>query len=203
MKHRRPRHNRSLIKQTLGFLRKNIRLIVFTALIILGALFGCVVFSTISADEQQSLSSWMISGGIPTDYTSGLTTVISSTFGIWVQLIVLFLLGLTAFGCPLILAELLFFGFCFGITSCQGHTVYESFAALTDEVLPMAIGGIAILIGALQAFRFSCMSARQLLPSGAHCGGLWPAFRQYGAAFILCALIALLSGILQTVMRLF
>ncbi len=185
------------------FCIQNGRLLFLILLVIIGAILGCSAFAIMPRDYQSFLSSLLSSNTEITDFLSGCTAVLSATFGNSVLLMLLFLFGLTAFGGPLIVLVELFYGFCIGTAESQAFYQNGMVSVVFHAVLPMTIAGIAVLIAGCQAIHMSCVFTKQLLPGGAHCGGMWHPFRNYLLRFFLCMVIVLAAAVVQVVTQIF
>lgn len=184
------------------FCAKNKQLFFLLFLVVLGAVLGCTTYTLLSDERRQLFSSVASVTTVPNDFVSGCTAVASSAFSVCCILVVVFLLGLTAYGCPLILIAPLFFGFCLGVAECQAY-IQGGFWQLSVQVLlPMSVAMIPVLIATSQALRMSCVFSRQLLPSSAHCGGMWQEFKMYLLRFLLCFFLAFAAALIQVLLQL-
>lgn len=195
-KHRRTFH------KTMQFCRANGQLLFLVVIVCLGAIVGTLTYNLLSSEHRASFASLISHATVPTDFVEGCVAVLSSGFYGWLLLMVLFLLGLTAYGCPLIVLVPLIFGFCIGVAECHAFAFLGVWAMFARVLIPVLITGIAIVIAAGQALKMSCSFSRQLLPSHAHCGGLWQDFKVYLIRFAVCLLIALAGAIVAVLLRL-
>lgn len=196
------RSRRRAFRKTMQFCRTNGQLLFLVLLICLGAVAGAVVYTFLSSDDRTAFASLLSSTTVPTNFLDGCIAVLSSGFYGVLLLIVLFLLGLTAYGCPLIVLVPLFFGVCIGVAECHAYMFDGLWTMLCTVLIPVMITGMAIVTATGQALRMSCAFSRQLLPSHAHCGGLWQDFKLYLIRFAICLLIVLAGAIIAVLLRL-
>lgn len=191
---KKPRRRLHIVRRAAGFCGKNGQLLFLIMLMFIGALIATWLYPKLT-DEWK-----MIFYGVtdlqtpPTNLIQGCTAVMSSAFLVFVLLALLFLFGLTPYGCPLILCVPLFFGYVIGLAQCRAFLANGVTEVLFAVLLPMGIAALSIVIGAAQAMQMSAQFSRQLLPSCAHCGGLWQDFKWYLLRFMLCVMIALAAA---------
>lgn len=196
------RSRRRTIRKWTLFCRENGQLLFLVSLVLIGAVVGAVIYGFLPNDDREVFVQMISSGTAPSDFLGGCIAVLSSMFYGLLLLILLFLLGLTAYGCPLIVLVVLFFGVCVGVAECHAYVFGGFWSMLCTVLLPTAVTGIAVVIAAGQALRMSCLFSRQLLPSHAHCGGLWQDFKKYLVQYLICLLIALSGAITAVMFRL-
>lgn len=190
-------HSKHRLRAFARFCSNNGSLLFLVFLVLCGAVLGCSAFSMLPTEDQSFLSSILSSPSNVSDVSSGCTAVLSAVFGNGILLFLLFLFGLTAFGGPLIVLTELFYGFCIGTAESQAFYQGGFIATAVHVVIPMTLSGIALVISGCQSMQMSCTFTKQLLPSGAHCGGMWHPFRNYLLRFMCCMLIALGAAVVQ------
>ena len=197
------RRRMHFIRDMAMFCSKNGQLLFLLMLMLLGALAATVLYPHL-ADEWRSLfNSVTDRQAMPTDLLQGCTAVMSTAFFLFVLLALLFLFGLTPYGWPLILCVPLFFGYTVGLAQCRAFLSGGLKEVLLTVLLPMEIAAFAVLIGAAQSLQMSALFSRQLLPSSAHCGGLWQDFKWYLLRFMLCIVIALAGAAVKIFLQWF
>lgn len=199
---RKKRQLHHLARDMMRFIHGNGQLLLMLLMILAGAFLGTIVYGGLKGTEHEVFSSFLSELTLPSDLMAGCKAVLSSAFGLCVILVLLFLFGMTAFGCPLIFVMVFVFGFWLGIDQSHAY-IHGGYAAVIITVLShMLVACISVLRGAQQALHMSCVFSRQLLPSGAHCGGMWQDFKKYLVSFLICMILALSSGIVQVLSRL-
>ncbi len=164
-------------------------------LLLIGSLLGAAVFSLLTHPQKELLSSILSVQQTPSGFADGCAMMFSSAFLSLLMLAILFLLGLTAFGVPLILMVPLFFGFGIGVAECSCYAA-GGVGAVALTVLPhMMIAAMGVLIASAESLRMSCVFSRQLLPASAHCGGMWQDFKLYLLRFLLCIVIVFAAAV--------
>ncbi|MBR5135066.1 MAG: stage II sporulation protein M [Clostridia bacterium] len=192
---------RSHKKEWVDFLKKNAYALFFIFLLILGAVIGCVFYSISTETICHSFSSLLIPSNVPKTFSEGCLAVFGASLYNCLLLALLFLFGLTAYGSPLILTLPIFFGFCIGITECRLYGAFDWLYLMTDFLPPTLISIIAIVSGCVQSLRMSCLFSRQLLPTCAHCGGMWHDFKLYLLRFLFCFFLAFLASSLNVILQ--
>ncbi len=200
MKRFQKRHRiRLWIKALRRFISKNGQLLFLIGILLIGAVLGVAVHKTISHEHPALLSPVNSITHVPSSFIEGCKAVVSSALGISVVLIGLFLLGLTAFGCPIILLLLMLFGFWIGVCECQSFSLGGLWYTAFTVLLPMYFAGIAVLLGTKQALHMSFVFSRQLLPTSAHCGSMWADFKTYLLHFILCLFLVIVAAVANVI----
>ena len=186
------------------FLSDNRRLLLFLALLLLGALGGSLAFTVshtlFSADLTVMLQVSPIEGGIQ----GSVSELFSSCFSSFCLLALLFLTGLSACGAPVSVLVPVFFGLGLGMTEAYyygfgaGGVAFVALLVLPHSLVTAA----ALLMGCAESLRMSLLIAGQLLPNAANCGGLWQDFRLYCMRFLLLVGVAFGAGVLDVGFRL-
>lgn len=190
------------LRSAFGFCKKNGRLMRLLCLLLIGALLGAAVFSLLTLSQKEQLLSIVSVQKAPSDFVDGCGMAASSAFFPLLMLAVLFLLGLTAFGVPLILPVPLFFGFGIGVAECSCYEA-DGLGAVALTVLPhMMMAAVGVLIASAESLRMSFVFSRQLLPASAHCGGMWQDFKLYLLRFLLCTVIVSAAAVTDVLLRL-
>lgn len=188
-------------KDIYRFFSQNGQLIFLLVLATLGCIFGTVMYRNISA-ENQSFFAFIATGSqLPHDFMSACYAVVSSAFIGCILLVIVFLFGMTPFGCPLILLFTALFGFWTGVAQSCMYTEHGVKALILTVLTPAMITETAILFAAKDALRMSCIFSRQLLPSGAHCGSMWQDFKRYVLRFISFLCIIFAAAIIDVLLR--
>ncbi len=194
-------HIRKQFHKLQMFLCGNVSLMFLCALLVMGAFFGAWIFRVLSEEHRSFVTNLLYSPPTPTDLRSAASAVLTSCFGHALLLILLFLLGMTAFGCPLILLGVIVFGFRLGVIECFAYVSCGfGFTAINVHV-PMLIAGIAVLLAVRHSLHMSCVFSRQLLPSGAHCGGMWMEFKRYLLYYTICLGLIVASSITEVLLQ--
>lgn len=203
MKRFKSKSRRRSLRRALRFVNQNGQLLFLTVIMLCGTVLGCCLFFSLSPDRYQLLDSLFLAAQSPSSFAEGCTAVVSSAFSVLILLIVLFLLGLTAYGCPLILLIPLFFGLWIGVSECYAYATSSFLPMLLTTLLPVCITAVAVLIATMQSLHMSCLFSRQLLPNYAHCGSLWHDFKLYLLRFMLCMLIAVVAAVIRLLCRMY
>ncbi len=202
MKHFVWRSRQRNFRKVWRFCCDNGQLLFLTMLICVGGLAGAMCFKHITQENMTAFMNHSQDAVIPHDFAEACLAVLSSAIYGWLFLVVLFLLGLTAYGCPLILPIPLVFGFCVGIMECYTYSKSGMWMMVKGILIPSITVGIAMIIAIGQALKMSCSFSRQLLPSHAHCGGLWQDFKGYLLRFGVSFLLVLFGAIVASLLRL-
>ncbi len=204
MKRFKPKSRRRNFRRAVRFINQNGQLLFLTAILLCGAVLGSCLYFSLSTERRQLLDSlFLTSPSLPKDFSEGCIAVVSSSFSVLLLLTMLFLLGLTAYGCPLILLMPLLFGFGIGTSVCYAYETTSFMLMFVTVLFPVCIMAVAVLIATIQSLHMSCLFSRQLLPSYAHCGSLWHDFKTYLLRFMLCALIAVVAAVVRLLSRLY
>lgn len=184
------------------FLEQNRRLLIFLSLLLAGVLGGVLLF-TASHDALAHELSLMLDIPAIEGFSGGMSVLFSSCFSTIVLLLVLFLAGLTVYGAPVTAVVPLFFGLGVGMTEAYYYGAGRPgilFVAVL--VVPRTlIAAAALLMGCSESLRMSLLLSGQLLPSSAHCGGLWKDFRLYGVRFLVFFGLAFVAGVVEVCLR--
>lgn len=185
------------------FAAGNRRLLLMLMLVLLGCMAGVALYASLREElppaVMQLLTLQPITGGIGAAFSQ----LLSSCFQPVCLLIVLFLSGLSACGAPMVFIVPLFWGIGLGLT--QAHYYAQgAVGILLSAVLilpPCILKSAALLIGCSQSLQLSLQLSGQLLPRGAHCGGLWQDFRLYCFRVLLLLPLVLAGGALDVGLR--
>lgn len=180
------------------------RVLPLLILVLIGCGCGVAVYALLRDELPASVTGLLALNPVTGGVRGGFSQLFTTCFQPLCLLAVLFLSGLSACGAPVILLAPLFWGIGLGLSLAHTYTVGTvGLLAAAVFVLPPALPeAIALLIGGVGAMRMSLHMAGQLLPHGAHCGGLWQTFRWYCLRFLLVVPLLLLSGLLDVVLRL-
>ena len=165
---------------------RNSSLLALLCLLIAGAILGVCVFRALDEPEQRLVSEFLYKSPQSIDWHNAGVTITASCIRHALILIVLFLFGLTAFGCPLILCAVLLCGFRIGVILSISYLSNGIWYMIAAVYPPILLVGIATLLAARRSLQMSCVYSCQLLPYGAHCGGLWSEFKHYLLSYVIC-----------------
>lgn len=130
--------------------------------------------------------------------------ILSSWFLPEVLLLILFLVGLSAWATPITILIPLFYGLGLGMTQAYCITLMDS--GLLVSLLwiwPHSLIEItALLLGCMESLRLSLIIGSQLLPGGT-IGSLWRDFQVYLLRFLWCSLIAFVAATVDVLFRMF
>lgn len=186
------------------FLTENRRLLSFLGLFFIGVLGGVLVFTTSHGVLSKELSVMLDIPAVTQGFQGGISGLFSSCFSTVVLLLLLFLAGMSACGAPVAVLVPIFYGLGLGLTEAYyygagGRGVL--FTALL--VVPHSlIAAAALLMGCSESLRLSLLLSGQLLPTSAHCGGLWQDFRLYCVRFLIFFGLAFGAGVVDVCLRL-
>lgn len=202
MKRLKSKHQfRKQLHKLRSFLYDNLSLLFLIVLLLLGAFLGTWVFRILNEEHRAFAANLLYSPPIPADPASAASAVLSACMGHACLLILLFLFGMTAFGCPLILLCVIFFGFRLGVIECFSFVSYGFGYTALNVHIPMLIAGIAVLMAVKRSLHMSCVFSRQLLPSGAHCGGMWLEFKRYLLYYLISLGMVVASAITEVLLQ--
>ncbi len=175
------------IRFSVRFLKKNTLVFLLILFILSGAFIGTILFDSLDGFGENGMFSHITNTEIPTDFFSACKAVCNSSFCFLLFLTALFLMGLTSFGCPIILLTVVIYGFWIGVSQAQMFVECGFWPMIVFVHCPMILSGIAVLIAAKQSILMSCLFSRQLLPFSAHCGSLWHDFKRYLTVYLICS----------------
>ena len=153
---------------------------------------GVYVFRSVNQDHRDVITGFMYSAMEFHSFQSATMTVLMIFLGYLPLLALLFLFGMTAFGSPLILLCLIAFGFRGGVLESYVYLSRGFVESAAFVIFPMMLACVAMITAVKASLRMSFVFSKQLLPSGAHCGGLWMPFKRYLSCFMIC--LAILFG---------
>ncbi len=185
------------------FLEQNRRLLIFLALLLAGVLGGVLIFTVSHETLAHELSLMLDIPAIQGGFKGGMSVLFSSCFSTFVLLLVLFLAGLTAYGAPVTAIVPVFFGLGIGMTEAYYYGAGRlGILFVAVLVVPRTlVAATALLMGCSESLRMSLLLSGQLLPSSAHCGGLWQDFRLYGVRFLVFFGLAFAAGVVDVCLR--
>ncbi len=187
-----------------NFFARQYRLLLLVGVLLAGCGCGVILFHSLQGDTLTWVTRVLPLQPITGGFGGAMVQVFSSCFQVLCLVAVLFLGGLSAWGAPLALGALLFWGIGLGMTlgyyyASGGVGVLFCAVMVLPPALPEAI---ALLIAASQTLHLSVEIAGQLLPRSAHCGGLWQEFRRYGLRFLSLLPLLFAAGVLHVGLRL-
>ncbi len=176
-------------------------LFILLCLMLSGVVLGILVFRSLNEEYRAFISEFLYKPPQSIGWQNAATTICGSCLRHAFIPIVLFLFGLTAFGCPLILCTVLVFGFRLGVIFSVSYTAYGFWHMTLTVYLPIVLVGIATLLAVRRSLHMSCMYSCQLLPFGAHCGGLWSEFRRYLLSYVICFALIITASIVEIALQ--
>lgn len=199
------RTTRSGVTAAFGaFMSENRRLLAFLALFFVGVLGGVLVFTASHGSLSEKLSPMLNTPAVDGGFQNGISALFSSCFSTVVLLLALFLAGMSACGAPVAALVPVFYGLGLGLTEAYYYGAGGAgvlFTALL--VVPHSlVAAAALLMGCSESLRLTLLLSGQLLPTSAHCGGLWQDFRLYCVRFLLFFGLAFGAGVLDICLRL-
>lgn len=137
-------------------------------------------------------------------FFDGFSQILSSWFLPEILLLILFLVGLSAWATPITIMVPLFYGLGLGMTQAYCITQMDSgFLVSLLWIWPHSLIEItALLLGCLESLRLSLIIGTQLIPGGT-IGSLWRDFRLYLLRFLWCSLIAFVAATVDVLLRMF
>lgn len=190
--------------RTRRFLWQNRRLLLLIACLLIGCFCGLIAYRSLQGEWRQRVLTLLPVRQVGDGFLTAVWQVIHSCFHTFVLLLLLFFSGLSACGIPFAVTIPWFWGVGLGMTLAHYYTaggmgVLFAGVMVLPHSLPEAA---ALLIGCAQTLHMSMQICGQLLPHGAHCGGLWQDFRLYGVRFLLLLPLLLGAGVLDVGLRL-
>ena len=186
------------------FAAGNRRLLLMTALFLLGCISGVSVYASWGERLPTALHDLLVLTPVDTTLRGVAAQFFTSCFQTVCLLLLLFFSGLSVCGAPVILLVPVFWGLGLGMSVAHQYAAGLS-GVLCSALLVVPHGllkGAALSLFAVQSLQLSAQLAGQLLPRGAHCGGLWQAFRAYLAHLLLLLPLVLLAAVIDVGLRL-
>lgn len=182
---------------------ENRRVVPLLVVLLIGCVCGVIVYASLRNEWPAAVTDLLAVRPVTDGIRGGFSQLFTSCFQTLCLLAVLFISGLSACGAPVIVAVPLFWGIGLGLTlgydyAGGGMGVLIAAIFVLPHSLPEAV---SLLIGCVAALRMSLQLAGQLLPHGAHCGGLWQDFRNYCLRFLLAIPFLLTAGVLDVGLR--
>lgn len=186
------------------FFLQNRRLLLFLLLPLIGCIGGMLLYAplqvSLPAEWWALLPLKPITGGLQGVFTQWF----SSCFQPVCLLVLLFLAGISACGAPTVFLIPIFWGI--GIGFSEAHYAQNGMSGwfvLAAVLLPSAVMElVALLMACSESLRMTLLTAVQLSPRSARCGGLWQDFRLYCVRFLLLLILILGAGALDVILRL-
>ncbi len=186
------------------FAAGNRRLLLMLVLTILGCVSGVSVYASWREQVPSFLSELLVVSPVQAEVGAVMGQFFASCFQALCLLLLLFLSGLSACGAPVSLLVPVFWGL--GLGLLQAHYYAQGIVGMlfaTLLIVPHSLLKAVVLAhGAVQSLQLSLQLAGQLLPRGAHCGGLWQLFRLYCVRFLLYLPLLLAAAALDVGLRL-
>ncbi len=186
------------------FAAGNRRLLLMAGLFLLGCMGGVAVYASWGERLPTALHDLLVLTPVDTTLRGVTAQFFASCFQTVCLLLLLFFSGLSACGMPVILLVPVFWGL--GLGMSVAHQYAQGLGGVLCSALFVVPHGLlkaaALVLFAVQALQLSAQLAGQLLPRGAHCGGLWQAFRLYLAHLLLILPLVLMSAVIDVGSRL-
>ena len=201
---RRLRYGHSLqkpISATKVFLCHQSALLLLICLAVSGAFLGVWIFHLLNEEHRTYIGDLLYKPILPITWNNAATQIVGSCLRHALLLVILFLFGLTAFGCPLILCAWVLFGFRVGIILSISYIAYGIWYTSFAVYLPLLLVGIATLLAVRRSLHMSRVYSCQLLPFGAHCGGLWSEFRHYLTSYVISVGLIIAASIAEVLLQ--
>lgn len=182
------------------FFIDNSRLLAFLVLLLGGCVCGMVFYTAL---RDTAWVAALTADPVVLTFRGVMLAWLESCFPSVVLLMVLFLCGLSACGSPAALIVPSFWGLGLGLIQAQYYADgWRGVALSAATVLPHAVmEAVALLMGASECLQMSLRFAGQLLPRGAHLGGLWQSFRVYLLRFAVLAALLMGAAAVDVVLR--
>ena len=180
MKHLRTR--RSIRKQwakSKRFVLTHTATFILLSMILIGVFFGVRIYRLLDADYRAFVQNYIYTPSTPDGWIASANAVAGLCIKHMLIPVSLFFLGMTAFGCPLILCMIVLFGFRVGLILSVSYTAFGVLHTACIVYIPLLLVGIATLLAVRRSLHMSYTFSCQLLPSCAHCGGMWSEFKRY------------------------
>ena len=192
---------RRMMRRGVSFFIKNGQLLLLVGLTLCGVLCGVIAYRSTAETSLSQILSVIFHERVPASFSSGCYDVLcASVFGV-LFLTALFVLGMTPFGCPIVLLIDFIFGAVVGVLNGQVYFQYGFLYSMITSVPYLVITGIAVVPASKHAMHISCAISRQFLPNGAHCGSLWHDFKRYLLHFLVCILIVFSASIVDVLLK--
>ncbi len=186
------------------FAAGNRRLLLMMALVLIGCVSGVAVYASWHEQLPAGLHQLLVVTSVKADVSDVMAQFFASCFQPMCLWLLLFFSGLSACGAPASFLVPVFWGLGMGLL--QAHYYAQGMVGMLLAFLLIVphslLKAIALSIGSVQALQLSLQLAGQLLPRGAHCGGLWQTFRLYCVRFLLLLPLLLAAAALDVGLRL-
>ena len=186
-------------RQNFGrFFSVNRRLLWRLILFLAGAEAGCFLFrgdpERIRAALEEILAPVAVTG-----FDGMIHRLLVACCPVWLLLLILFPVGLTAWGMPVAAVIPPLFGMGFGVTASYYYSEgLKGVGYVALLLLPHTlVAAGALILASAAAGQMSGALCRGLMPRQGCCGGLWPEFKRYLARFLICGGLAFLAGALD------
>ena len=192
------------VRQCSRFIRSNSRLMILLSLLLTGVAVGCILFRVYGKTESDFLGTLLAVESPSVGFRSLLFAVYNASFQIVILLLVLFFGGLSACGLPIVLLIPLFFGLGMGMSEAYYYSIGWTGVLTAVVVLlpPFVLKATALLMACAESMRMTLLLGHRLLSAQAETEGLYGQFRLYLLRFAVFALIALVGGIGEVLIRL-
>ncbi len=179
------------------------RVLPLLLLLLIGCGCGVIVYAAWADDLPSSVTALLAIQPITGGLQGGFAQFFLSCFQTLCLLAVVFLSGLSACGAPFALAVPLLWGIGVGLAQAHHYSCGGSGVLLAAVfILPHSLLEAAVLSrGYLLSVKMSLQLAGQLMPRGAHCGGLWQNFRLYCVQFLLLLPLLFAAGAVDVGLR--
>lgn len=187
------------------FIRSHSRLILLLSLLLAGVAIGCLLFGAYGKSESAFLGTVLTVEPLQKGVPAALSALYNACFQSVLLLLILFFCGLSACGLPVVLMVPLFFGLGVGMSEAYYYSTGWKGVLLTVVLLlpPLLFKAAALLMASAEAMRMTLLFGGQLLTRGTPAAGMQGEFRLYILRFVIFALIALIGGIADVLLRMF
>ncbi len=191
------------LRHTRRFIRSHSRLMLLLTLLLAGVVIGCLLFTAYGKSESAFLGTVLTVGPLEKGVKAALSALYNACFQSLLLLLILFFCGLSACGLPVILLVPLFFGLGLGMSEAYYYSTGWKGVLLTVVLLllPTIFKAVSLLMAASESMRMTLLFGGQLLTRGGGNEGISKDFRLYLLRFVIFALIALIGGIVDVLLR--
>lgn len=185
------------------FIRSHNRLVLLLSLLLAGVVIGCLLFTVYGKSESAFLGTVLTVEPLQAGVKAALSALYNACFQSLLLLLILFFCGLSACGLPIILLVPLFFGLGIGMSEAYYYSTGWKGVLLTVVLLlpPVLFKATALLMAAAESMRMTLLFGGKLLGSSAATEDMRNDFRLYILRFAIFALIALIGGIADVLLK--
>lgn len=187
------------------FMRKNSRLLLLLAVLLAGVVIGCRLFTAYGKNESAFLGDILAIRSPEKSIRAAASLLYNACFQSLLLLLVLFFCGLSACALPFIPAVPLFLGLGIGMSEAYYYSTGWKGVLVTAVFMlpPLLFKVTAVLMAASEAMRMTLLFGKGLLGADTPSTNMREDFRLYVLRFVVFALIALVGGIADVLLRMF